>query len=87
MKLVEVSHSCLMDVLYKEIPFKLAIENTCNKNTVFREDRKNLTNIIGCSLRHFYIFDNVVSRLEKDFSNDQKVALYLYLTNRNVSLS
>ena len=81
MKLVEVSHSCLMDILYKEIPFKLAIENTCNKNTVFRVDRKNLTNIIGCSLRHFYIFDNVVSRLEKDFSNDQKVALYLYLTN------
>ena len=81
MKLIEVSHSCLMDILYKEIPFKLAIENTCNKHTVFKEDRRNLTNIIGCSLRHFYIFENIVSRLQKDFNDDQKIALYLYLTN------
>ena len=81
MKLIEVSHSCLMDILYKEIPFKLAIENTCNKNTVFREDRKNLTNLVGCSLRHFYIFDNIVSRLGKTFSDEQKTALYLYLSN------
>ena len=82
MKLVEVSHSCLMDILYKEIPFKLAIENICNKNTVFRDDRKNLTNIVGCSLRHFYIFDNLISRLELELTNEQKVALYIYLSNR-----
>ena len=80
MKLVEVSHSCLMDILYKEIPFKLAIENICNKNTVFRDDRKNLTNIVGCSLRHFYIFDNLISRLELELTNEQKVALYIYLS-------
>ena len=82
MKLVEVSHSCLMDILYKEIPFKLAIENICNKNTVFRDDRKNLTNVVGCSLRHFYIFDNLISRLELELTNEQKVALYIYLSNR-----
>lgn len=81
MKLVELSHSCLMDILAKEIPFKLAIENICNKNTVFRDDRRNLTNVVGCSLRHFYIFDNLVSRLEKEFSEEQKVTLYIYLTN------
>ena len=82
MKLIEVSHSCLNDILNKEIPFKLAIENICNKNAIIREDRKSLTNIIGCSLRHFYIFANIISRSEKTFSDDQKIALYLYLTNR-----
>ena len=82
MKLVEISHSCLNEIINKEVPFKLAIENICSKNSIVREDRKNLTNIIGCSLRHFYIFDNIVSRLEKDFSSEQKIALYLYLSNR-----
>ena len=82
MKLFEEAHSCLMEVLYKKVPFKLAIENICTKHTVFREDRKNLTNVIGCSLRHFYVFDNLISQLEKDFNDAQKVALYLYLSNK-----
>ena len=82
MKLFEPAHSCLMDILYKKVPFKLAIENICTKHTVFREDRKNLTNIIGCSLRHFYVFDNLISQLEKDFNDAQKAALYLYLSNK-----
>ena len=82
MKLIEVSHSCLNDVLNKQVPFKLAIENICNKNSIIRDDRKNLTNIVGCSLRHFYIFDNILSRAEMSFNDDQKIVLYLYLTNR-----
>ena len=82
MKLVEISHSCLTDILYKEVPFKLAIENICNKNSIIREERRNLTNIIGCSLRHFYIFNSIINRTGKSFSDEQKVALFLYLTNR-----
>ena len=81
MKLFEQTHSCLMDILYKKTPFKLAVENTCTKHTVFRDDRKNLTNIIGCSLRHFYVFDNLISQVSKDFNDAQKAALYLYLSN------
>ena len=81
MKLFEVSHSCLMDILYKKTPFKLAVENTCTKHTVFREDRKNLTNILGCSLRHFYVFEHLISLLEKSFTEEQNAALLLYLSN------
>ena len=81
MKLFEVSHSCLMDILYKKTPFKLAVENTCTKHTVFREDRKNLTNILGCSLRHFYVFDHLISLLKKEFNDEQKAGLLLYLSN------
>lgn len=81
MKLFEQAHSCLMDILYKKTPFKLAVENTCTKHTIFRDDRKNLTNIIGCSLRHFYVFDNLISQVSKDFNDAQKAALYLYLSN------
>ena len=81
MKLFEQAHSCLMDVLYKKVPFKLAVENICTKYTIFREDRKNLTNIIGCSLRHFYVFENLVSLVRKDFNDSQKAALYLFLSN------
>lgn len=81
MKLFEEAHSCLMEILYKKTPFKLAIENICNRRTIFREDRKNLTNLIGCSLRHFYVFDNLVSQLKEDLNNAQKTCLYLYLSN------
>lgn len=81
MKLFAEAHSCLMEILYKKIPFKLAVDNACTKRTIIREDRKNFTNVIGCSLRHFYIFDYLISLLEKDFSEEQKAALYLYLSN------
>ena len=81
MKLFQEAHSCLMEILYKKVPFKLAIENTCTRRTIFREDRKNLTNIIGCSLRHFYVFDNLISQLGKDFNDTQKAILYLHLSN------
>ena len=70
-----------MEILYKKTPFKLAIENTCAKNTVFREDRKNLTNVLGCALRHFYIFDYLIDCLDKEYSENQRVTLYLYLSN------
>ena len=82
MNLVELSHSCLGEIINKEIPFKLAIENICNKYSIIREDRKNLTNIIGCSLRHFYIFNNIITRSELNFSDEQKNAIYIYLSNR-----
>lgn len=81
MKLFEQAHSCLMEILYKKVPFKLAVENTCNKNNIFRDDRKNLTNIVGCSLRHYYVFDNIICQVSKDFNDAQKAALYLYLSN------
>ena len=81
MKLFEVSHSCLMDILHKKTPFKLAVENICTKHTVFREDRKNLTNILGCSLRHFYVFEYIISLLEKEYNEEQHAALLLYLSN------
>ena len=81
MKLFEQTHSCLMDILYKKTPFKLAVENTCTKYTVFREDRKNLTNILGCSLRHYYVFEYLISLLEKELSEEQHAALLLYLSN------
>ena len=81
MKLFEQAHSCLMEILYKKVPFKLAVENACTKHTIFREDRKNFTNIIGCSLRHFYVFDNLISQVEKDFNDEQKAGLYLFLSN------
>ena len=70
-----------MDVLYKKTPFKLAIENTCSRHTVFRDDRKKLTNVVGCSLRHFYIFEQLISQTGKEFNNEQFAALLLFLSN------
>ena len=82
MNMLEIAHSCLMEILDEKRPFKLAIENTCAKSVILHEKRKELTSAIGCSLRHFYIFDNLISRLEKEFTKEQKALLYLYLSNR-----
>ena len=81
MNLFEVSHSCLSEIIYKKIPFKLAIENTCSKYTIFPEIRKKLNGVVGCSLRHFYVFNYLISLLKKDFNDEQKVALYLFAAN------
>ena len=76
-----VAHSCLMDVLYKKYPFNLAIDNKCSNITLSHEERRNFSGIVGCSLRHYYIFEYLISLLEKDFTNEQKVALLLYLSS------
>lgn len=81
MKLFTEAHSCLLEILDKKTPFRLAIDNACSKNTTFREDRKNLYSIIGCSLRHFYIFDYLINKVNEEFIIEQKVALYLFLSN------
>ena len=72
----------MVDILFEKHPFKLAVENTCTKTTTQSEDRKKLTNIVGCSLRHFYVFENLISRVGDSFNNEQIVALLLYLSNR-----
>ena len=70
-----------MEIFERKTPFKLAIDNIASKKTFLNENRKNLTNIVGCALRHFYIFDCLISQLQKDFSLEQKVALNLFLAN------
>lgn len=82
MKLLDISHSCLMDVLEKQIPFKLAVNNISKRRTLLDEQRKELTSIAGCSLRHFYVFESIINRLEKDFTLEQKVGLLIHLSNR-----
>lgn len=91
MKLLETAHSCLSDILDKRIPFKLAIENTTKKNTLFPEDRKRLSNTVGCTLRHYYLFMNILERAGLTLEPSQRNAMFLYLANRlfldNVSSS
>ncbi len=70
-----------MDVLYKEIPFKLAIENSAKKHTIFKENRKQLTAVVGCSLRHFYIFSYLINKVRDNYNNEQKAALLVYLSD------
>ena len=76
-----VAHSCLMDILFKKYPFNLAIENKCSNMTISQDERRNFSGIVGCSLRHYYIFEHLISLLEKEFNNEQKVALLLYLSS------
>lgn len=82
MKVLEIAHPCLQDILYKEIPFKLAIENTAKKHTIFKEDRKKLSNLVGCSLRHYYVFMGLINKVNAELTNEQKSGLLLYLSDR-----
>ncbi len=76
-----MAHQCLSDVLDKNIPFKLAIDKASKKKGAFPEERSKLTGIVGCSLRHFYIFENIIDRLNIEFSLDRQIGLLLYLSN------
>ena len=81
MKLFELAHPCLLDILDKKITFKLAVENTAKKHLIFKEDRKKLSNIVGCALRHYYVFNSLIKRVKESYTNEQEAGLLLYLAD------
>lgn len=82
MRLLNSAHSCLSDIFYKDVAFKLAINNVSRKHNMLRDERSQLTAVVGCALRHYYIFDNIISRTGKEYNQEHYVALFVYLVNR-----
>ena len=82
MKEFEISKIVLTRLVLEEVPFALALKQYFKKNEVEPAVRSNVTALIGCELRHHYIFDNLIARFIGEGIEFQKtIYLRFYLAN------
>ena len=82
MKEFELAKSILEKLVINEVPFASVLRQTFKKGDYDPITKSNITALIGCELRHHYIFDNLISRFiedEVEFTNT--IYLRFYLSN------
>mgnify|MGYP002623265955 CR=1 FL=1 len=79
----ETANQILTDIITKQIPFQVAIKNSCEKNEISRESRSLITGLVGCELRHHLLFRSLVKE-QFQFNHEEEekyFPLYLILAN------
>lgn len=78
----EISKVILKKLVIENVPFALALRQYFKKNETDPLTRSNVTALVGCELRHHYIFDNLISRfIGENVEFEQSVYLRFFLAN------
>ena len=81
MNIFELSKSILVKVVCEDYPFALALKNAFKKNELDSVSKSNISALIGCELRHHYIFDNLITRFFAEVEFEKTVYLRFALAN------
>ncbi len=78
----EIARTILKKLVLEDVPFALVLRQYFKKNTVEPQVKSNVTALVGCELRHHYIFDNLISRyIRDDIEFEKTIYLRFYLAN------
>ncbi len=78
----ELSKSILARLVLEQVPFALALRQAFKKVNLEPASKSNITALIGCELRHHYIFDNLIGRfIGDDIDFASTIYLRFYLSN------
>ena len=78
----ELSKSILTRLVLDEVPFALVLRQAFKKVDIDPASKSNITALVGCELRHHYIFDNLISRfVDEEVTFEQTIYLRFYLAN------
>lgn len=73
------------DILHKIInentPFSLALKQAFKKNEVSKEDKANISAMVGCVLRHYLVLSSVISKQYPNLDSVGVIALMIALSN------
>ena len=78
----EVSKIILLKLVNNEMPFTIALKSTFKKVNVSSLERSNITALVGCELRHHYLFDNLIERYFDVQEFEKTVYLRFALANQ-----
>ena len=82
MEQFELASAILEKLVIGEVPFALVLRQTFKNKEIDPVVKSNTIALVGCELRHHYIFDNLISRFidgEQEFK--KTVNLRFYLSN------
>lgn len=82
MNVFEISKQVLMKLVVDDVPFASVLRHTFKSINAEPQVRSNVTALVGCELRHHYIFDNLINRfIGEDIEFEKTVYLRFYLSN------
>ena len=82
MNIYEISKTILVKLVNEDVPFALVLKNTFKKYNADSLTRSNVSALVGCELRHHYIFDNLIKRFFDEVEFEKTVNLRFALSNR-----
>ena len=81
MNVFETSKTVLLKLVNEDVPFTIALKNTFKKNNFDAVEKSNVAALVGCELRHHYIFDNLINRFFEGVEFEKTVYLRFSLAN------
>ena len=81
MNIFETSKTVLLKLVNEDVPFTIALKNTFKKNNSDTIEKSNVAALVGCELRHHYIFDNLINRFFEGVEFEKTVYLRFTLAN------
>ena len=81
MNIFELSKSILLKLVIEDVPFAVALKNAFKKNNIDAVEKSNVAALVGCELRHHYIFDNLINRFFEGEEFEKTIYLRFALAN------
>ena len=84
MKEFEHAHKVLLSIFNEELSFQLAINNSLKqeKKKIDHEFKNTVFSLVGCSLRHYFVFEEIAKRKYTNLDINQLSLLMLGLSNK-----
>ena len=78
---IEISKKILLKVVNEGVPFAMVLKTCFKKYDLEPLQKANITALVGCELRHQYLFDNLLSRYLEESEFEKTVYLRFLLAN------
>lgn len=78
-----VSKDVLSEILYENKTFKRSLNDQCFSKKEYAQYKKVVAGLVGCELRHHFLFKKVLDKLHLELSLDERIYLYLALANNH----
>ena len=76
-----LARDILNRIINENTPFSLALKQAFKKNEVSKEDKANISAMVGCVLRHYLVLSNVISKQYPDLDSVGVIALMIAFSN------
>ena len=76
-----LARDILNRIINENTPFSLALKQAFKKNEVSREDKANISAMVGCVLRHYLVLSNVISKQYPALDSVGVIALMIAFSN------
>ena len=84
MKIYEHAQRSLLHILDDGLSFQIAINQSLKqeKKKIDRDFKSAISALVGCSLRHYYVFEKLIKDEYKDINNSDLSLLMIGLSNK-----